>query len=252
MLELLKIQMRLLGDIMYLLINSDKMAILAYSNNYEYLWELGCALCKDCAHVVPADNSLMEYSPEDIQRFYINLTGDLHGCVSNSSKVLGITLNLLAKHNQVLPSANVTSNFAQVAIDKNIEFMHIENGKIKDGFKCIKVSLSEEDKVTYLRDMYCDVLNGNFKPEFTVTNEPVINVVTHSTSTTPTASRMTGSRQLIWDVATTMWIDAGSPTNKSEVLSLRKLIMNELEKQGVNRNSASNELGKWHKETAPF
>lgn len=56
-----------------------------------------------------------------------------------------------------------------------------------------------------------------------------------------------GVRQIIWDKADAMWENAGRPTGKSEVLSLRKLIMDELEKDGVKRTSSSNELGNWQK-----
>ncbi|QPB12071.1 hypothetical protein PQD09_gp50 [Providencia phage PSTCR4] len=230
------------------------MAILAYSNNYEYLWELGCALCKDCAHVIPADKSLLDYSPEDIQKMYIHLTGDLAGCIFSSDKVCAIILTTLAKYSQNLPSANVTSNFAQQAIDKNIEYMHIENGKIKEGFASIKMPITIVDKMFLVNDTTCNLNNVNFKCDWKTVEDIKI-----TQSMTPAQKinkgshqRMTGSKQIIWDVATSMWLDAGSPTDKGEVLSLRKQIMNELEKQGVNRNSASNELGKWHKETAPF
>lgn len=246
--------MRPHGDIMYVLINSDKMAILAYSNNYEYLWELGCALCKDCAHVIPANKSLLDYSAEDIQKMYIHLTGDLGGCVFSSDKVCAIILKTLAKCSQTLPSANATSNFAQQAIDKHIEYMHIENGKIKEGFSCIKMPISIVDKISLINDITCNLNNVNFKCDWkTVEDIKITQSVTPAQKINKGShQRMTGSKQIIWDVATSMWLDAGSPTDKGEVLSLRKQIMNELEKQGVNRNSASNELGKWHKETAPF
>lgn len=239
---------------MYVLINSDKMAILAYSNNYEYLWELGCALCKDCAHVIPADKSLLDYSAEDIQKIYIHLTGDLAGCVFSSDKICAIILTTLAKYSQTLPSVNLTSNFAQQAIDKNIEYMHIENGKIKEGFSSIRMPIMLVDKMSLVNDIACTLNNVDFKCEWNTVEDikitqPVIPVQKQKTEST---QRMSGSKQIIWDVATSMWLDAGSPTDKAEVLSLRKQIMNELEKQGVNRNSASNELGKWHKETAPF
>lgn len=246
--------MRLLGDLMYLLINSDKMAILAYSNNYEYLWELGCALCKDCAHVIPADKSLLDYSAEDIQKMYINLTGDLAGCIFSSDKVCAIILKTLAKYSQNLPSANVTSNFAQQAIDKDIEYMHIENGKIKEGFANIRMPITIVNKMSLVNDITCNLKNTNFKCDWKTIEDIKIAqpIIAARKQNTQSSGRMSGSKQIIWDVATSMWLDAGSPTDKSQVLSLRKQIMNELEKQGVNRNSASNELGKWHKETAPF
>lgn len=56
-------------------------------------------------------------------------------------------------------------------------------------------------------------------------------------------------RPTIWAVADSMWQAAGSPTDKTVVLELRKKMMSELEeKHGVKRTSSSNELGNWMKE----
>lgn len=57
-----------------------------------------------------------------------------------------------------------------------------------------------------------------------------------------------GTSNLIWDVADEMWMNAGKPQEKTDVLALRKKIMQELETaHGVKKNTASNELGKWQK-----
>ena len=45
-----------------------------------------------------------------------------------------------------------------------------------------------------------------------------------------------------------MWEAAGKPTDKSEILKLRKEMMNALEQRGVKRNTSSNTLGLWAKE----
>lgn len=56
---------------------------------------------------------------------------------------------------------------------------------------------------------------------------------------------------LIWDVADRLWEQKGKPTDHKEILALRKVAMDELEKLGVKRNTASNELGNWQKSRAP-
>lgn len=56
-----------------------------------------------------------------------------------------------------------------------------------------------------------------------------------------------GVRSIIWDKADTLWALAGNPTDKAEVMALRKTIMDALEGDGVKRTSSSNELGNWQK-----
>ncbi len=61
------------------------------------------------------------------------------------------------------------------------------------------------------------------------------------------APRAGGVREKIWAVADRMWEEAGKPTDKSRVLTLRKQMMDTLEQEGVKRTSSSNELGNWQK-----
>lgn len=61
-------------------------------------------------------------------------------------------------------------------------------------------------------------------------------------------TRSSGVRDAIWDKADEMWEAAGKPTDLTTILKLRKEIMNVLEDDGIKRNSASNELGKWQKQ----
>lgn len=54
-------------------------------------------------------------------------------------------------------------------------------------------------------------------------------------------------REKIWEAADRMWEAAGKPMKIQTVLDLRKRIMDELEKDGIKRTSASSELGNWMK-----
>lgn len=57
----------------------------------------------------------------------------------------------------------------------------------------------------------------------------------------------------IWAMADKMWEEAGKPTDKEQVLALRKDIMAALEtEEGIRRTSSSSELGQWHKTRAPY
>lgn len=56
-----------------------------------------------------------------------------------------------------------------------------------------------------------------------------------------------GSRPLIWSHADKVWEAAGKPTNKDDVLVLRKRMMTELELLGVKKTTSSTALGDWMK-----
>lgn len=52
---------------------------------------------------------------------------------------------------------------------------------------------------------------------------------------------------VIWEHANKVWEEAGRPKDRQTVLALRKVMMNNLEKQGLNRNTVSCTLGDWMK-----
>jgi len=62
------------------------------------------------------------------------------------------------------------------------------------------------------------------------------------------APRSGGVREIIWKVADEVWAKHGKPTDKQQVLALRKRMMEILESDhSVKRTSSSNELGNWQK-----
>lgn len=64
----------------------------------------------------------------------------------------------------------------------------------------------------------------------------------------PATPRQGGVRAIVWEVADALWEKEGKPTNKQQVLTLRKRMMCILESEhGVKRTSSSNELGQWQK-----
>lgn len=64
----------------------------------------------------------------------------------------------------------------------------------------------------------------------------------------PSAPRMGNVAQVIYEAADTAWERAGRPLDLKIILKLRKEIMDELEKLGVKRTTASSTLGAWQKE----
>lgn len=64
-----------------------------------------------------------------------------------------------------------------------------------------------------------------------------------------TGARSNGQRGgIIWEVADRLWNEEGCPTSKSELLNLRRRIMDVLEQaHGVKRTTSSTSLGGWQK-----
>lgn len=71
----------------------------------------------------------------------------------------------------------------------------------------------------------------------------------HSTPAAPRAPRVPGgSRKVIFEVAEVMWLAAGKPDQLPALLTLRKIIMETLEREhGIARTTSSTALGEWQK-----
>ncbi len=71
-----------------------------------------------------------------------------------------------------------------------------------------------------------------------------------ASSTAPSAARGAAGPKtsLIWEVADRLWGGAGKPSNIGEVLKIRKQAMDELERSGIKRTTASSSLGAWQKD----
>lgn len=64
----------------------------------------------------------------------------------------------------------------------------------------------------------------------------------------PAAPRQGGTKGTVFEVADKMYEDAGRPTVQSDILKLRKQMMEVLESQhGIKRTTSSNTLGEWQK-----
>jgi hypothetical protein len=60
-----------------------------------------------------------------------------------------------------------------------------------------------------------------------------------------------GVMSVIWEHADIVWAKAGSPLDVPTIMKLRRAMMDDLEEQGIKRNTASNGLGAWMKTKLP-
>ncbi|QIW90779.1 UNVERIFIED_ORG: hypothetical protein GCAPEGMB_00461 [Vibrio phage V07] len=65
--------------------------------------------------------------------------------------------------------------------------------------------------------------------------------------TSGTGERQSGAKERIFELADEAWKAAGSPTDLSVVLKLRKQWMNDWEALGIKKTTASSTLGAWQK-----
>lgn len=130
----------------------------------------------------------------------------------------------------------------EVELRKQAESIHALD---KKAYKYVKGSF----RASRPAELFAEAARDTASAAATVAAPAVARPVRASAASRPANStpRAGGVREKIWDVADRMWEEAGKPSEKSRVLTLRKQIMDKLEQDGVKRTSSSNELGNWQK-----
>lgn len=223
---------------MYCLIASDSMRVLGYHPQWEYTWEMCCAYAHEDGHVVPLEPRYFEdYSAVDLQAMYIGLTNDKSGLLLDRFELAEALIKIIS----TMPVHNLSTGKLQsltnatlaTSEDRPIEF---------------SITITEDFKMDLLAGKCTPVWNTADAARFVLATQAVTQGNHTKSDSVARAPRVSGTRDLIWETATQMWKDAGASTDKSVILMLRRDIMTKLETLGVNRNSASNELGRWQKD----
>lgn len=242
---------------MYILIDTDIMAVKAKHPNYSHLAEYSYLVCPDACHVLPLDiTSLSTFTDVQLQQLYINTTGIKTGAMFSKvvlTKVLAYYFNGM-EETLIGDDVGAQCNYA---IDNKLEgFCKYAQGKQ------VPVPVTTpEPFLTYSKDSSAElgISEGSIKVQVNQGHQSPYKPerespapVARSNTVSTGSPRTSDTRDTIYATADEMWEAAGRPTEKSEVLKLRKKIMDALELQGVKRNTSSNTLGKWHLERAPF
>lgn len=236
---------------MYILINSDTMHVLAKHPNFQRLYEFGILSCSESCVVLPLERDELynEFNDVQLQLLYINLTGNKEG-VSQSklivSKILHYFLNKLPE-TIINEDVSHQADYA-IANDKQGNCSYNKDGSIpnEELQNPLHVFTSNEIEQRIINSEATPTnmgQQGAWQPQ-REKSAPVARVAGDHR----TASRTSGTRDIIFAVADQMWQDAGKPVDKSEILKLRREMMNRLELDGVKRNTSSNTLGVWVKE----
>lgn len=236
---------------MYILIDSDTMRVLAKHPNFQRLHEFGILSCSESSVVLPLEVHQLykEFDNVQMQLLYMNLTGNKAGALYPKvmiSKIIHYFLN-------TLPETIINADVAQqadwaIAGDKQGECLYRPGSSIPNmgDEPSLQVGTNSDLESTVIAgpDVLTDMgQQGAWQPQ-RETSAPV----TRAARDNPATPRTSGTRDTIFAVADEMWKDAGEPRDKSEILKLRKEMMNRLENEGVKRNTSSNTLGAWVKE----
>ena len=193
---------------------------------------------------------LSNWTDMEMTMLYRNTTG-----VDHTGRHGEALRALLAELAERLPVSDVNKfeldrQAAYIAED-NSEPMRYVKGATRPGvaaelFPLTAPKNENEDAVIPVRKLYAPQRPAQAKTSArpTVTPGPTAKPAQRAQSV-PKAG---GVRATIWEVADKLWEQAGKPTAKSEVLALRKRMMDVLETDyEVKRTSSSNELGQWQK-----
>lgn len=254
---------------MYAIINLDRMAVTHRSPDVYALFNVAfIENHSDSYAVYPVEDYLgvNDFTDLELRTMYENLTGQLPASVvgANRRQLIQILLDAIER----IPVTQIDANEAEmqaafvedlVSKGKGGFFRYAYGGKARpaklealfDGEK-LHVPFDQESEQAIRNALSNKLPRLQRAPASTPAPKPAAPRTSTPATSKPGPKRGT-AKAIIWAVADRMWKEAGSPTDKSEVLKLRREIMATLETdEGIKRASSSSELGNWHKDRAPY
>lgn len=236
---------------MYSVIDLDRLVVVHRHHDFEVACNLVDIELPDaevCVAVVDNIRFFFKYTETELQTLYSNVTGATTSRKGNELRAL-----LVEAINRLPQSAAKA-----VEVDRQAEYANVHRAAgpytyVPGATRPAKAQSSvvatvapttcEATAISDAKAVAAQVQAARPTPAPKPTEpEPV------RAQRAPGAPKASGVRATIWDKADELWGEAGKPTSKSEVLALRKRIMDELEVVGVKRTSSSNELGNWQKD----
>lgn len=238
---------------MYILIDGDNMRALAKHPNFQRLYDYGILTCSECSVVLPLEPGFLvnEFDDVQLQLLYINTTGDGNGIMQARNVVSKILHYYFNKMEETKIGDNSEAQ-AQWAIDTDHQGSCLYSTSaptpiVHDGDAPYFQTLPDRTKELAIEAGEVVETTQGIQPAWKPGRD-TSGTTAPSSGERSTAPRASGTRDTIYEVADAMWEQAGKPTDKSEILKLRKEMMNVLEQQGVKRNTSSNTLGNWQKD----
>jgi len=215
---------------MYIAIDMDRLAFVHKHPEIKVVANLAFIEAPGSVDIVPVDcQSMLQGATEtELQKLYLNTTGQetrLHG-----PQLRAMLLHLADQ----IPVSDVNPFEVEMQANKC-------NGN-HHGLRYVKGSTTPGRPANLWEP---PILKAN-------PTDPISIVAPaspqRSESKETTVPRAGSTRDTIWQVADQLWEEESRPVVPTQVLALRKRIMDTLERQhGVKRTSSSSELGRWQK-----
>ena len=237
---------------MYVLIDRDRMIVLHTHESVTTLCDLATIEAPDATYyILPIDDAIgfKQFTDMELTILYRNLTGVDHS-IKGRLASLQVIFNLIRRVKPTSVNAGELDKQAEHALaNPSFKWLYVKGAnrpaKKADLFEpaCQRATKCEDEEAAAI---------AGKTPALT----PVKTALPLPTredrplpSVTPKGNgpKRGTAKAIIWSTADRLWAEAGEPKVQSEVLALRKLIMDELEKEGIKRLSASSELGNWQK-----
>lgn len=233
---------------MYAMINREKMQFAHKHPSYQVLCNLAWIECAS-AHIFPLDDAakFREFTDMELSLLYEHTTNKKPTALSRQ-QLQQVLFDLI----DGMPASDVSPVEVEVQADKVQDAL---SGKMRY-VRGSSVPVKQDDG---LFPMQCDSNPDSeasaragklpaLHSRRTLAASPITARPTVATVSAPSDAAPRGTNKpLIWKTADRIWQEAGMPTDTKTVLLLRKQMMDELEKEGVKRASASSELGNWMK-----
>lgn len=244
----------------YVAIELSKLQVLFVIDN---IWAAGCMLalqCQDTDALYVGEMSRGQdwqcFTDSQLVSLFRNVTGLPSICSMTRRQIIQVIVDAIAAIEPVKYKKHELELQCQAA-----EQMGEGRPRLQYVYGAYKPAIMGDGELPFAKGFATQENIDNAKagklPAFTAP-QPVANPVPLPQTVTPAIAPATAPKQastapagkvsaVIWDVAERIWISKGSPKEIKDIMLVRKEAMDELEKNGIKRTTASNELGNWQR-----
>lgn len=244
----------------YVAIELSKLQVLFVVDDIWIGGSLVYLQCKDEESVLVGEMSngrdWQRFTDSQLVTLFRNVTGLPSICSMTRRQIIQVICDAITTIQPVKYKKHEVELQCQAA-----EAMGKERPRLQYVYGALKPAIIGDGELPFAKGFATQENIDNAKagklPVFTAP-QPVANPVPLPQTVAPAIAPATAPKQsstapagkvsaVIWDTADKFWIAAGSPKEIKDIMKVRKETMDELEKNGIKRTTASNELGNWQR-----
>lgn len=244
----------------YVAIELSKLQVLFVVDD---IWIAGCLVdlqCKDDESVLVGEMSngrdWQRFTDSQLVTLFRNVTGLPSICSMTRRQIIQVICDAITTIPPVKYKKHEVELQCQAA-----EAVGNERPRLQYVYGALKPSIVGDGELPFAKGFATqeniEAAKAGKLPAFT-SPQPVANPAPLPQPATPAIAPAAAPKQavsapagkvsaVIWDTADKFWIAAGSPKEVKDIMKVRKETMDELEKHGIKRTTASNELGNWQR-----